>query len=118
MRQKKLHISARLLLLSVFLYIQVYLPYTSHVHIINGVRIVHAHPFPGGEDHAHDARSLAVIDIANHQPFIDTEYAAVPEAEEILLSSGKAVKVTVAAVSVSPHAPKHRGPPSFSAGCV
>ena len=58
------------------------------------------------------------IDIANHQPFIDTEYAAVPEAEEILLSSGKAVKVTVAAVSVSPHAPKHRGPPSFSAGCV
>ena len=118
MRRKKLHISARLLLLGVFLYIQVYLPYTSHVHIINGVRIVHAHPFSGGADHAHDARSLAVIDIASHQPFVDTEYAAVPEAEEILLPSGKAGKTAEAVVPVSPHAPKHRGPPSFSVACV
>ncbi len=118
MRQKKLHILARLLLLGVFLYIQVYLPYTSHVHIINGVRIVHAHPFPGDAGHTHDARSLAVIDIAGHQPFIDTEYTAVPEAEEIMLFPGKAGKITATAVSVSPHAPKHRGPPSFSAACA
>lgn len=114
MKHGKLHILTGFLLLSVFLYIQVYLPYTSHVHIIGGVRIVHAHPFPDDAGHAHSAQSLAVIDIANHQPFMVPGNTAVPEARELRLSPEQAEKIAEAAVSVSPQAPEHRGPPSFS----
>ena len=111
MRQRISSRLTRLLLLNVFLYIQVYLPCTSHVHIVNGVRIVHAHPFSEDSSHSHSDQSLVVIDIANHQTFIDTEYMAVPEAVEILLPSGAVPKIVGPAVSVSPHIPDHRGPP-------
>ena len=114
MRRSWLHIFTGLLLLNVFLYIQAYLPYTVHVHIINGVRIVHAHPFSGDAGHTHTSRSLAVIDMATHQPFVDAEYAEVPMVRTILLSSGAVMAVKDAVISVSPHVPEHRGPPSFS----
>lgn len=101
--------------LNVLMYIQLYLPYTSHAHIIGGMKIVHAHPFSNDKNHDHDAASLLVIDLVSHQPAIVSTTPQLPDAIITVLPGTGIFAEVEAVISSFAGLPQHRGPPVFEA---
>ena len=59
---KQIRVLLSLLLLSLFTAYQVSITMFTHVHYINGVLLVHSHPFDSDAQHSHSKTELVVID--------------------------------------------------------
>ena len=66
------------ILLGLIFYQCLFAPFFSHDHMVNGVRIVHEHPYAAAHDHSDQA--YLTIDLANTTTGIAEEQVAIPVA--------------------------------------
>lgn len=77
MISKGRHIIASALLLLFVTYTVAYLSY-SHVHMVDGVAVVHSHPFgTDGDNHSHTTQQFSTIDQLNHTSYLQPEVCEV-----------------------------------------
>ena len=77
MISKGRHIIASALLLLFVTYTVAYLSY-SHVHMVDGVAVVHSHPFgTDGDNHSHTTQQFSTIDQLNHTQYLQPEVCEV-----------------------------------------
>ena len=77
MISKGRHIIASALLLLFVTYTVAYFSY-SHVHVVDGVTVVHSHPFgTDGDNHSHTTKQFSTIDQLNHTHYLQPEVCEV-----------------------------------------
>ncbi len=83
----------------------------SHVHIINGVTIVHSHPFKQG--HTHSQEQAINLFSLSHFLSVETDECLVEKPTPVCLYAFDCLHDTSAVSSCQFECPSLRGPPSF-----